>query len=291
MLRRTAHIALDRPRLAAWTLLAATCAFAIGGAALMAGQTAVALGVDRDARGGSMVIYLGDGADEAAGYQLTAQLTAVPGVLRASLVPASESANRLAGALSADRALLEGIDLTSLPASIEVELERGARDVIAISPAVQALRDTQGVADVVVEPHGRDADGNAVRRLSALAGGAATVVAALALLIAFGAMRVWLERDRDAYRVFDLLGASPGFARGPTIFAGVLLGGASATCAALTLAVGVAWRGTAIAAQLAPLGAISIAFPPGVAVLGCVGLGATIGALAGWLAGDSRGAR
>lgn len=290
MLRRSAHIALDRPRRAAWTFLVATCAFVIGGAAMLLGAGAGTLGRVRSS-GGSMVLYLGDSIGETAGQQLTAQLATIPGVLHAELVPAAESATRLAQALAAEAALLEGIDLASLPASIEVELAPGARDVIAISPAMRALRDAPGVVDVVVEADDRDTDPSAIQRLAAGVERGAIVVAALALLMAIGVMRVWLERDRDAYRVFNLLGASSGFTWGPSVLAGALIGGVAAACAAVALAVGVAWYGPAIAAALAPVGAMEIAFPSGMTVLGCIAIGASVGVAAGWLAGDSRDGR
>lgn len=290
MLRRSAHIALDRPRLATWTLLAATCAFVIGGATLLLRDGAGTWWRDRS-NGGSMVLYLGDGIGETAGQQLAAQLATIPGVLHAELVPAAESATRLAQALAAEAALLEGIDLAGLPPSIEVELAPGARDVIAISPALRALRDAPGVVDVVVEADDHDIDTGAIRRLAVGFQRVALIIAALAFMMAVGVMRVWLERDREAYRVFNLLGASSGYTWGPTVVAGALLGGAAAGCAAIALAVGVSWYGTAIAAVLAPFGAMQVEFPSGITVLGCIVIGASAGMMAGWLAGDSRGAR
>lgn len=290
MLRRTAHIALDQPRLAMWTFVATTCAFAIAGAALLSSEGAARLVLHDPTGSSSMVIYLGEGIGETAGQQLATQLAAMPGVVDATLVPVSESASRLAQALSADPALLEGVDLTSLPASIEVGLSRGAREVIAISPTMQALRDTPGVVDVVVEADDRSGSEDVPQRIGGLAERAAIVIAALALVMAMGVMRVWLERDRDAYRVFHLLGASPGFAWGPSVLAGALLSGAAATSATILLAIAIASYGHQIAAVLAPLGAIHIAFPSGTAVLSCIAVAVTAGAMAGWLAGDSRGA-
>lgn len=289
MLRRTAHIAFDQPRVAMWTLLSVTCAFAVLGAALLVRDGTARLGV-QGASSGSMVIYLGDGIGETVGQQLAAQLGAMPGVVHATLVPARESATRLAEALSADPALLQGIDLLGLPASIEVGLSRGAREVIELSPTMQALRDTPGVVDVVVESDDRDGNAAAVDRWREIGEGVAIAIAALSLVMAIGVMRVWLQRDRDADRVFHLLGASPGFAWGPTVLAGTLLGGAAATAAAIVLAVGIEWYGPIIASVLAPSGTVQLGFPSAIAVVSCIGVGLAAGTLSGWLAGDSGGA-
>ena len=58
----------------------------------------------------------------------------------AELVPAAESAKRLQSALGADSALLDGVELGSLPPTVEVALQPGMRDVIALSPTVTRSR-------------------------------------------------------------------------------------------------------------------------------------------------------
>lgn len=274
LFQRTAHIALDRPQVTLWTFIAVTCTFAMFGAAFAVRGSAEQVRATAQGRGGSMVIYLSDGVGEPAGRQLAAQLAGVPGVERAELVTATESANRLAQALSADAALVEGIDLESLPASIEATLAPGVRDVIAMSPTLQALRDTPGVADVIVE---------AGERGAARAGGAgptamgmpATLALVIAMAIAVAVLRIWLERDADVHRVFDLLGASASFAAAPSILAGALLGIAAAFCAAIAVSVGIAGCDGALASWTA--GGFFLA------------MGAAAGIAAGALTGVSRG--
>src|SRR5690606_19609788 len=135
---RTARIACERPRVTLWTLFATAAAlFAIGVAGVAAEH------LDRWTRattgGASMVVYLGDGVEEARAAALATELAKLAGVERAGLAPAAESAARLEQALGADTALLEGVELSSLPASVEVTLAPGVRDVIAMSPTVRAL--------------------------------------------------------------------------------------------------------------------------------------------------------
>ncbi|TMQ05791.1 MAG: hypothetical protein E6J90_47960 [Deltaproteobacteria bacterium] len=260
--RRSLAIALRRPRAALWTTFALACALFLAGGAAIA-----AVAIDRWAAahpgaGASMVIYLGDGVDEAGAAALVGELGRLRGVERAELVPAAESANRLTRALGADPALLEGIDLASLPASVEVRLAPGVRDV-------------------VVEDGGGDPVAGELATARAIAWAGAAVFAAIALLIALAAVRIGLDRpDREA-AVLALLGASPGFTAIPSALAGALYGACAALLAALTL-------GLAVHASRLPLAAIELAAPDAsiaAGLLGLVALGGAIGLVGGGLAG------
>ena len=74
-----------------------------------------------------MVVYLGEGVDDARAAALLHELRGLAGVERAELVPPVESARRLRHALGADAALLDGVELGSLPASVEVTLAPGVQ--------------------------------------------------------------------------------------------------------------------------------------------------------------------
>src|SRR5262249_58300134 len=120
----------------------------------------------------------------AGAQKLAAQLAALPGVEHAVVVPPAESARRLQQALGADAALLDGVDLASLPGSVEVTLAPGVRDVIAMSPTVRALRGAPGVDDVVVEDNGADKLAGTVSAVRTASHVGALLFAVIALLIA-----------------------------------------------------------------------------------------------------------
>ena len=290
--RRAVKIAaLDRPRVAAWTLVAATCALVVAGIALVAADN-----VDRWSEtprhgSGNMVVYLGDGVDEAGARRLAMQLAALPGVERAELVAAADSAKRLEQALGADAALLDGVDLASLPASVEVTLSPGVRDVIAMSPTLRALRGTAGVDDVVVEAGDHDAVTGAIGTVRTVVWTGAGVLALLALAVVIATLRVRLERDRQEQRVHHLLGAAAAFTAIPTALAGAMLGAVAACLAAFIVWLGIARYGDSIASVLGSLGQVSVGFPAISAVLVFVAFGAGLGFLGGGLAGAARVAR
>jgi cell division protein FtsX len=288
-------MAIDRPRVAAWTVVAAACALFVAGAAMLAADNVERWAQIPRGAGGSLVVYLGDGVDDAHARLLATQLGTVPGVERAELVPAGDSAQRLQRALGADAALLDGVDLASLPASVEVTLAPGVRDVIAMSPTLRALRGTPGIDDVVVDANATGARGmvsGVLETIRVVAWSAAAIAAILAAVVLLAAVRLRLERDRREHAVHELLGASPAFILVPTALAGALIGAAAALVAALALWIGVARYGEAIERSLANmLGSIEVTFPALSIVLVFVGLGAALGCLGGGLAGVARVAR
>jgi cell division protein FtsX len=290
-LRRTGGIVADRPRAALWTLLALTCAlFAVGVAAVAADN--VDRWAQRPGDGASMVVYLGEGVPEARAQELLIELRALPGVEHAELVPPAESARRLQQALGADVSLLEGVELGSLPASVEVTLSPGVRDVVAISPTVRALRGAQGVDGVIVEDGGDDRAASALHTIRAVAWGGAALFAGLALIIVLAAIRVRLDRSRDELAVAQLLGAGPSFHVIPTALAGALQGALAALLAALAVWGGVQLYGTAITDALATsLGPVELIVPTGIELVIFIAAGAGLGLVGGALAGASRVAR
>ncbi len=290
--RRAARIATERPRAALWTLLALTCALVAVGVAAVAAASVDRWTADRPGATASMVVYLGEGTDPARAQALVVELRGLRGVEHVELVSAEESARRLVTALGTDAALLDGIDVASLPASVEVTLAAGVRDVIAMSPTVRALRGATGVADIVLEDAHDDRIVSALAGVRAIAWIGATLFAGLALVIVLAAIRVRLDRGRHELAVAHLLGAGPAFTIVPTALAGALTGAIAALLAALALRAGLHVYGDALGRLLASsLGAVTPTIPDGIHVLWFVALGSTLGLLGGGLAGASRVAR
>jgi cell division protein FtsX len=288
VLRRAARIAVERPRATVWALVALTASlFAVGLACLAAQNAERWTSVPRASA--SMVVYLGEGVDQARAQSLAAELGALAGVERAVLVTAQESAKRLQQALGADATLLDGVDLASLPGSVEVTLAPGVRDVIAMSPTVRALRGAPEVGDIVIEDNGADKLAGTVGVIRTAARIGTLVFALIALVIALTAVRVRLERRDRELRVAHLLGAGPSFTVVPTALAGAIHGTIAAAIAALVLWAGIAIYGDAIASSLRDvLGSVDLELPPPAMIAMFVGLGAMLGLVGGGLAGTAR---
>jgi cell division transport system permease protein len=290
-LRRTARVAVERPRATLWTLAALTAAlFAVGLSALAAEH------IDRwtsTPRGGaSMVVYVGEGVDDAHAHALVSELAKLPGVERAELVPAAESARRLQQAIGADGSLLDGVDTASLPPTVEVALQPGMRDVIALSPTVAALKGTPGIDDVMIEDGGSERVASSLSIVRTVAWTGAVLLSLLALFVVLATTRVRLERGEGERSVMNLLGASPAFMAVPTALAGALQGAFAAVVAATALRVGISIWGEGIAQSLhGALGSVEVAAPAAMQVMMFVALGAMLGLVGGGLAGASRATR
>lgn len=284
-LRRTVAVIARRPRAALWTLAQLACAVFLVGLAALAAISIERWAAHHPAGGGGLVVYLGESIDEAQTTALVAELRQLPGVQRAELVSARESAHRLALALGGDAALLDGVDVASLPASLELSLAPGVGDVAALSPTVRALRGTPGVADVIVEPaaavSGDDRLAGAAAMARTIGWAGAALIAGLALVIMLAALRVRLERPPREAAVLDLLGAPAGFVAVPVALAGALLSAVAALIAALALAV----VALGLPGQLA---SVELAAPSAGALIGLVAAGALVGLVGGGLAGVAR---
>jgi cell division protein FtsX len=293
-LRRTARIAVERPRTLIWSTLALTCALLAVG---IAGLGAISVDQWNDQRptaSAGLVLYLGEGVTETRAQTLIGELRGLRGVERVELVPAAEAAKRLVASLGSGSSLLEGVDIQALPASVEITLAPGVRDVVAMSPIVRELRGTPGVADVVVEdaPAQAATTSSALGTVRSIAWVVAALFAGLALLTALGSIRVRLDRSgklsdgrRREIEVIDLLGGGPGFLGIPIALAGALQGMFAALLAAALLLLGLHLYGDSIASSLAgALGPVELAAPTFAMLALFIGGGTVLGLVGGGLA-------
>ncbi len=285
-LRRTGRIAVERPRAALWTTLALTCALLAVG---IAGMTA--LTIDRvvatetsSATRAGLVVYLGEGVAEPRARALVGELRGLSGIERAELVTAQESARRLVSSLGSGAAMLEGVDVDSLPASVEVTLAPGVRDVVAMSPIVHELRGTSGISEVVVEETEDTKVSGVLGTVRAVCWIAAALFAGLALLTALASLRVRLEatqRGRHGeWAVVEMLGGKPSFVILPTALAGALQGLLAAVIAGCLLIIGMHLYSSDVP--------VDIVVPSGIMIAMFVGGATAIGLIAGGLAGLGR---
>jgi cell division transport system permease protein len=285
-MRRSVRIAIDRPRTALWTLLALTCALFVVGAAAIAAASVDRWASDRPGASASMVVYLDNAAPERAAA-IAGELGALQGVTSVELVPAEESARRLVSSLGADAALLEGVDITSLPASIEVKLAPGVREVVMMSPTVRALAQAPNVVELAVENVEENKISSVLATVRQIAWTGAALFAGLALITILASIRVRFDPRSQELRVVHLLGGSSAFVVVPRAIAGALSGVAAALLAAGALQLVLALYGDQIEGVLAT----TLMAPAILHVLMFVGVGAALGLVGGALAGASRVAR
>jgi cell division protein FtsX len=294
--RRTARIAFERPRALIWSTLALTCALLAVGIAGLGALSVDQWSDRRPAASAALVVYLGEGVTDLRATALVGELRRLRGVERVELVAAAESAKRLVSSLGSGAALLEGVDIEALPASIEVTLSPGVRDVVAMSPIVGELRGSPGVSDLVIADAPDDSRRAAgmLGTLRGIAWVAGALFAGLALLTALGSIRVRLDRaaspsGRRELEVIELLGGGSSFLGVPIALAGALQGMFAAILAGGLVLLGLHVYGDSITSSLAgALGPVELATPT-LAMLGIfVGAGATLGLVGGVLAAAAR---
>ena len=286
LLRRTMAMLGEQRRLTLWTVLVSAALITV---ALLAhlGTNAFAQWQRSYHRGASMVVYLQPAVDQAAATKLAAELTAIEGVERAEYVSPQESESRLRRALSGSEQLLDGIEPSTMPASIELVLEPGIRDVIEVSAPFRALRASGRFEDVEVSGEWTDQTSTTLDIIGLIARTIKYGFVAIAALVVLFAARLRWERGASLLAVARLLGAGPGYTRMPAALASLIV---SASAAAF--AVALTWLlhhqfATAVSARMASsMMGLTIAPLPGQQALITIAISAGLGLLGGLLAGD-----
>ncbi|RMH41016.1 MAG: FtsX-like permease family protein [Deltaproteobacteria bacterium] len=235
--------------------------------------------------GVQMIVYLDDGVTADRARAIEAALQRLPAVRGTRLVPPEVAYERLRESLGPQASVLDDIEASLLPASIEVELRDGVSDVAAIAPAVDKLRAAPGVESV-------DVFDDWTARLSALAGALRLTASLLAVVVALVCSYiVWftvgqsLRQRKHEMRVAALLGGTGAFVRGPMVVEGALQGAIGAALAAVGVYALFAFGADPIAAGLrTALGDVTLGFFPVRDAVAIVGAAGALGALAAWVA-------
>jgi cell division transport system permease protein len=204
--------------------------------------------------------------------RIVSEIEAMPGVRSARVVDRGESLRRLQRTYRALAAAGELLSNNPLPDSIEVQVAdaQRVRDVAA------ALRGISGVTEVVFGAPVVDrlvALTRAVRVAGVLI---TTLLVASALLIIINTIRLTVAARRQEIEIMTLVGATPGFIRGPFILEGALQGLAAAVVASLLVAGAYAWLWAQVSRSLPFLPLL----PPGAIVPAAAlvwGLGVGVG--------------
>ena len=288
-MRRAIRVTALRPSVSVWSTVAIATAIVMVGIALLGAQN-----IDRWAmrwRGGAtMVAYLDAAVSDDRARAITTQLGDVPGVLHAEYVPPAEADRRLRTALGRSDQLLDGVDPSALPASVELVLEPGARDVVVASPRFASLRASDSVDDVELAGEWVDQMGTVMNGVRTAAWALVSLFGIFALIIVASTLRLGLQRnDQHAHsdaHISRLLGASTGYLAMPSVVSGVMHGAAGACFAIPTL-----WwlhhqYGGGIASALTQqFGSCTVAFLPYDSLLLLLGASCALGLVAGLIAG------
>jgi cell division transport system permease protein len=155
---------------------------------------------------------------------LVAELRSAPGVQRVEYVSRREALRRYRAWAGETAELIDELDSNPLPASLEVVLQPGAQAADTAAGIASGVEGRPGVEDVRFNQAW-------LHRVESALGLARVGGTALAILI-FGAvvfvvasvLRLAVYRRRDEIEIMRLVGATPGFIRGPFLVAGAAQG-------------------------------------------------------------------
>ena len=196
-------------------------------------------------------IYLRDSTTDEARVALAEQVLARPGVERVVYVDKEEALRRYREWATDLARLVNELETNPLPASLEVVLEPGSGATAAASisadlrghAAVEDVRFNQAWLDRLAE----------VLELSRIGGTVVIGLVFVAVVLVMGSvLRLAVHARRDEIEIMQLVGATPGFIRGPYLVAGALQG-LIASVLALLLVEGVRTAGSA---SVGPGGAV-----------------------------------
>ena len=276
-LRRALRGARSRPLTTLFSTGAIAVSLVLVGVLVLAHQNIERLSA-KWGRGVQMIVYLADDVTPERARAIGQVLRGVSAIERVDYVPPDEAQRRLKEALGARQSLLDGVEAGFLPASLEVSLKGGVRDVAAQSPVIERLRATPGVDEVAFL-------GDWVERLASLLSLLRAAALALALLIAGacvyiigGTIKLGMYARKDELDILRLVGATEGFIKLPLIVEGALQGvvGAAAALGGLALLYRLAAPTLERTLQSA-VGEVELAFlPPAVLAL-ALGVGLALG--------------
>jgi cell division transport system permease protein len=263
---------------------------AIGVSLLLVGLVALAASnvgrlTARWDRSVQMVIYLEDDVTPERARAIGDVLAGLAAVERVDYIPSDMAHRRLMETLGTRRELLDGVETGFLPASLEVRLAGGVREVAAASPVIEKLRRTPGVEEVELL-------GDWVERLAALlsalraaALGLALLVGGACIYIIAGTIKLGMYARREELEVLRLVGATDGFIRLPLVVEGALHGSLGAGLAVAGLYAVYHVGAPALERMLsgAALGVELAFFAPPV-VAGALAAGLFLGVTGSWLA-------
>ena len=177
-----------------------------------------------------MTVYLVDGADETAVDELAARIQALPEVDAVEGVTPDMAMERLADGLGSDETLLEGVDASILPMSMEIELAPGVSDDFAPALA-DRLEENEMVDEVAVAGSWVGKVHAMLETLQLIAVGAGLLVSLACMAIVWSTIRLGVYARRAEIQILRLVGGTSRFVRGPFVFEGMVQGALGAGAA------------------------------------------------------------
>lgn len=242
-------------------------------------------------RGVQMIVYLDDNVAPARMRQIADTLAQLGGVGAVRMIEPKEAHARLRRSLGDRARLLEGIEETMLPASLEIVFREGRMPADKLHPMVERIRRVAGVEDIELMDNLLERVEAAKRFLASTWAVAGVMVFVIGLLLASRIGRLSTPAERDYVYAARLSGADAAFFWRPALLQGTIVGLAGSVSGLLLLGLLYVIARPAVEHILgATLAAVPLAFLSSGAIALAVAAGLAI-ALVGSFSGTVRNAR
>jgi cell division transport system permease protein len=155
----------------------------------------------------------------------------IPGVEAVEAVSQDEALERFRASVGSGSALLDGLEVNPLPASLEISLSEAQRSAEGMEAVAKAI---EGMAGVESLSSGRDWVEGYLRAVALVRGvgiGLGIILALATLLIIANTIRLGIFARRDELEILSLVGASRPFVQTPFLIEGLLQGAAGGAVA------------------------------------------------------------
>jgi cell division transport system permease protein len=235
--------------------------------------------------GVQMVVYLEPDSSPERARAIADILRQVDAIEKVDYVPPDQALTRLEASLGTRKDLLAGIEVGYLPASLEVTLAPGARQVAEASPLVAKLRATPGVEEVELLGDWVDKVTALIRSLRLSAAALALVVALACMYVIAGTIKLGMYVRKDEIEVLKLVGATDRFVKGPLVVEGAIQGVLGAALALGLLFLAFRFGAPVLERTLiAAVGPIELVFLPAGHAGALLLSGLVLGVLGSWMA-------
>jgi len=200
-------------------------------------------------------VFLQDGQDDGARHALVRELRGKAGVQRVDYVDKDEALRRYREWASDLAELVNELETNPLPASLEIFVTPGVEAAGAAAAITASLEGDARVEDIRFNQEWRHRLETALS-LARIGGGALVALVFVAVVFVMGSvLRLAVLARRDEISIMQLVGATPGFIRGPYLVAGAVQG---LVAGGLALALVEAVRSAAMAAATPGSGTVAL---------------------------------
>jgi cell division transport system permease protein len=184
-----------------------------------------------------LTVYLVDGIATERMHQISDAMARMPGAEYVQLVTPQQAYARLRQSLGPQQQLLDGVEETFLPASIEVKFRPGVADVFQLHPAYERLQHLAGVEAVEWSGDWLSRLLMVRQMLNRVTVGVRVSFVLVTLLVVMGIVRLGLQKRRVELHAMRTIGATTTQLRLPFVCEGVGQGLIAALVSLVTLFV------------------------------------------------------